>query len=556
MRSVLKLSLRQITVVLFYLSLAAAGLFHDFVACLFSGVLCAVLLVYLLRQKEPVLQTGITFWSVCAIVFFYGASILWALDRGMAFVGFLKFLPVLLFFLLTIQVPESREQILALFPGAMAVMVVLSTLGSFLPALAEYLLVADRLAGFLQYPNTFALLLLVGQLLVLSKSNRKWWDWIILAVLLFGILYSGSRTVFALAVVANLALVFTVSSKRARILTLSAIAGGVVLILGAAVLTNSDVLNRFLRFSFLESTFAGRFLYWLDALPVILTHPFGLGYQGYYYIQQSVQTGIYTTMYTHNELLQLLLDIGWLPVILLGVAVGKTLSNKAIPLARKIILVTFLLHCCFDFDLQFVSVFFLLILFLDASGKTVKLRRTTGLSVALGSIGLVSVYMSVALWMPYLGQTTIARTLYPFNTTNNVQLLSQTENTVEAKILAEEILAQNDYVLIAHSMRARYAYSQGDFGAVIQAKNHILEQFPFQYPEYEEYCRWLITGIDLYEKNGDSASADYCRQALVAARDALSALSQRVSPLGKIIDDQPITTLPQEITDYINSISE
>ena len=320
---------------LFIVSLAATGLFYDYIACIFSAVLCGLFLVYLAREKQLVLHTGITFWAILAITGFYGVSVLWALDPGLAFIGFLKFLPVLLFLILLQQLPDAKAQILSLFPGCMAAMVIVSTLGALIPALAEYLLVADRLAGFLQYPNTFALLLLLGELWILSKEKRKLWDWGILAVLLFGILYSGSRTVFALAILSNVVLAFTPAGKQMRIPILCAILGGFALVAAGALLLDSDILNRFLRFSFLESTFAGRLLYWQDALPVILTHPFGLGHQGYYYIQQSVQTGIYSTMYTHNELLQLMLDIGWLPVILLIIAIINTFRNPSLPLSKK-----------------------------------------------------------------------------------------------------------------------------------------------------------------------------------------------------------------------------
>ena len=72
---------------------------------------------------------------------------------------------------------------------------------------------------------------------------------------------------------------------------------------------SAGILERFTNISFGASTFLGRILYVQDALPLILKHPFGLGYYGYYFIQQSVQTGVYTVVNAHNELIQILLDV-------------------------------------------------------------------------------------------------------------------------------------------------------------------------------------------------------------------------------------------------------
>ena len=66
----------------------------------------------------------------------------------------------------------------------------------------EFFLVASRLGGFFQYPNTFALFALIGLEIIATKSVVKWQDGVIAVVLLFGILASGSRTVFALMVCA------------------------------------------------------------------------------------------------------------------------------------------------------------------------------------------------------------------------------------------------------------------------------------------------------------------------------------------------------------------
>lgn len=534
--------------ILLVVSLGAVGVFHDYVACFFGAAFSIVLAVRLLREKRLRLSKNLTAWAIGITVLSYGLSVLWAVDPGMAFVGFLKILPVGLFLVLLMQEPECKENIIRVFPGTMAVLTVLSTACSLIPGFGAYFLVADRLAGTVQYPNTFALLLLVGQLILVGRKKWNLKNILFMAALLLGLLYTGSRTVFALAVPMHLILALTGSTKKQKIWTLGAVGACAAGVLVLAVLSDSAVLGRFVRYSFKESTFAGRLLYWQDALPLILKRPFGLGYWGYYSMQQSVQSGVYATVYIHNDLLQLMLDVGWIPTALLVAAVVQALRSKALPAWQKIALVSILLHSCFDFDLQFGSVFFLLLLFLDTKAGREKTRRTGKvLPASLCATAMLCAYMGTALMLPHLGQSKAARTMYAPNTQNNMYLLLETEDPA----LADQILEQNPYILLAHSVRARTSFSRGDFASLITQKQEIFRLFPFQSGEYIQYCQMLLHGIRLYAEAGDMDSVKVCVQELLDTKAALQSLDQRLSPLGRIIADQPVTRLPQELEQAI-----
>lgn len=545
-----------VTGMLYIASLAAAGVFHEYLACFFAAALSGLLLWQLLKEKKLLLRGNLAVWTVGVLVAAYGIGILWALDRGMAFIGFLKILPVGLFLLVLLQQQKLQPALLRLLPVTMAVITLICSICAQIPGIGENFLVADRLAGTLQYPNTFALLLLISQLLVVAEGKWNVKSILILAILLFGLIYSGSRTVFFLAVPAHLALAVLQGSRKKRLVTigLTLLCGGGILAL--AFLSDSAVLERFLRFSFWESTFAGRLLYWQDALPVILKHPFGLGYYGYYYIQQSVQTGVYATVFVHNDILQLLLDIGWVPAILFVATVIRSVVRKKTPLVNRIVLFTMLLHLCFDFDLQFGSIYFTLLLFLDIyNGKEKQLSLSRLFPAAACATMLVCLYMAVALLLPQLGQLKASRAMYAPNTQNNTQLLIRAESTQEGIALAQEILEQNEYVTVSYSMLARHAFSQGDFNTVIACKNEIFNKAPFLHHEYIEYCQMLLVGIEMYEKAGDTASRNACLQEAIRTRQKLESLPNRLSDLGKIIKDQPTAQLPQDIAQQLDLLT-
>ena len=543
--------------IIFLISLVCTGMFYEYYSCAFGMLLSIIFLIKIKQQKQIIWKWNATTIFVTTMCLMYLVSCLWAVDAGMAFVGFLKFLPVFLFLIVIMQEKSSADNIMHALPYMVATLTLVTIGAMYIPALKSTFFVAGRLAGFFQYPNTYALLLLVAELLLIEKSNRKVADYVLFVILVAGILFTGSRTVFALAIVANIVLILAKPNKKVRLVGLIGILVLIVgIILYALLQDGANVLDRFLRFSVAESTFIGRILYFADALPTILKSPFGLGYMGYYYVQQSIQTGLYSVMYIHNDWLQILLDIGWIPCVLFFVAFIKTLTSKKVAFGRKVILTTMFLHSCFDFNLQFIAMYFLFLLFMDfESGKEIVVKKhlhaMAGVAVMIACICL---YCGISLVLVRTGNYEAALKIYPWNTQAETYILTQLEDMDEAGTVADHILERNEYVTLAYSVKARQAYSKGDFGTLITYKNTLLEKALFQYDEVEEYCYMLINGISLYTKAGDASSAKVCQEELLAIPDRLRQAEERLSSLGKMIKDQPTTELPEDIQTYINRL--
>lgn len=538
------------------LSLVLSGGFNEYVGCVLSAIISVLLIVKIAQNRNFVVNINITSLSIAVITLLYLISCFYAVDSGMAFVGFLKFLPVLLYMLLLMQDKGIKEHLIALLPYVALALGVLSLVLMYIPITKDYFTVSDRLAGFFQYPNTFALFLLVGELTALSKEKLKPIDIISALLLIILLLFTGSRAVFILAVFSNVLIIFFRKGKKVKILL-----GIVVAVLAVAVMlmlplfNNSEIFSRYFTISFTESTFVGRLLYYFDAFPLILRHPFGLGYMGYYYVQQSIQTGVYSVMFIHNDFLQLLLDVGWIPCLLFVVGIIKSFFRKGNSAGKRIILLTVFLHCLFDFDLQFVSMFFILLLFLNYNdGKQFELKKGAVFVFSFVITGLLSLYFAVALGLAHFGFNQAADSMFPGNTQNKVDLLIAEDDIVAQNEIADRIISQNEYVQIAYSAKARYAFSQGDFESLISYKNKIFQIAPFSYDEYEDYCYMLIQGIQLYKQAGDEYSTEVCEQQLLKTADRLDRLDDKLSNLGRKIVDQPKTDLPDDIVKYINSL--
>ena len=541
-----------------YGALFCVGIFHVYLSCALSALMLVWLLVRLVRRGALTVSVSLTGIALVVLVGGYGVTPLWAVDGGDAVFGFFKFLPVLLYSLVLMQQEDGREQVINGLPYGAVAMTVLSVIGMYIPGLSSFFTVADRLAGFVQYPNTFALILLVAQLLLVTKERPRVWDYAGVAVLLAGILYTGSRTVLVLAVAANAVALFTNKSHRVRWITLGCIAGGAAaVVIYCAVTDNFLVLARYLRFSLEESTFVGRLLYAYDALPVILRHPFGLGYMGYYHLEQSIQTGVYSVLSVHNDLLQILLDVGWIPAGLLLAAVVRTFVMRQVPLRYKLVLAVMLLHLCFDFDLQYVAVFMLLTVFMaDPPLRVLTLRKKAAVGTAAVLLTVLCLYMSTVQGLTRFGRYEAAYGLYPTGTTIESHLLVREKDLAARERLADRILERNPYASVAYSAKAGYAYSKGDFAQVIRYKKQAIELAPFATAEYVEYAYMLATGIRLYQEAGMTDSAERCKRELISVTHALEALPRRLSPLGIKIKDQPDTALPEELATYVAALEK
>lgn len=544
--------IKKIIILIFFSSLTVVGSFHEETSCLFTVLFSISLTFYCVKEKRILLKINLFAVSIFAIVFGYLITAFWAIDSGTAILGFFKYLPILIFSVVIMQDNDLKEKIFTLLPYFSATITVITAIFALISPIAKYFTVAGRFAGCFEYPNTFALLLLISELLIISKKQIKKYDIAVLAILVFGILFTGSRTVFVITVVSNSAMIIRVKNKIIKLCFAGLFGLSIIGIIIYTFAFGNNVFGRFLTIGIKESTFIGRFLYFRDALPVIIKHPFGLGYGGYYYIQQTIQTGVYSVKNIHNDFLQILLDIGWAPGALFISAIIKALLNRNSSFENKIIISTFVLHSCFDFNLQFVSMFFVLILLMGVeNGKEITVKPIAFFVVILTILNVLSIYFGMALLFFRKGKYNFSKKLYPYYTENNIELLKKAETADEMNEISDEILKQNKYVSICYSAKARAAYSNGDFKSTMEYKHKLFEYAPFAFEDYKEYCYMLVNAISIYSRSGDLQSADYCKRELIETYNKLSSSAGRLSKLGRLIKDQPQTELPDDLTEYI-----
>ena len=187
------------------------GGYHIWTSALFVALLSVYLILYSFKSKVNI---SLTLASLLLLPLSYLATSLWAVDNSTALYGFVKFLPVALFgFAVAPLKKEEKEKIIDVIPYSAVAMGALSYALSFIPSLSDSFLVAERLGGFFQYPNSFACFCLVGIPILLLKEKLTYKSWLLSALLIGIILLTGSRTVFVLMVFAAVAVLVKINRK-------------------------------------------------------------------------------------------------------------------------------------------------------------------------------------------------------------------------------------------------------------------------------------------------------------------------------------------------------
>ena len=521
------------------------GGFFPWGSALVSLVLIA-LLFFLIRRGLLCRTRSVPFLAAASIVFFLLGGIFWGTDHGMALVGAVQFLPLPLFILLAEQyTPGQRMELLRKMPYIASAMVLLSILLSHISLPSGWFLVAGRQAGFFQYPNTYALYLLFAIVLVLFGSLLRFGRLPWLIILTLGIILSGSRIVFFLLLAVFLVFFLTEKSRQSRLIVLVvaalALFGSILYVL---ITGNRGSIGRFLTSSLTASEFVGRLLYARDVIPVILRHPLGIGYMGFHWLQGSFQTGVYFVQHVHNELLQLLLDVGWIPAALFLWALWRSFLSREGGLCRKLLLSVLLLHCLLDFDTQFISIAMLFFLVLDTEPKAETPLRTGPFApVALTVLALLSVWIGSASFLYYVRKPAAALRIYPAYTAALVDLLPRA-STEEYGPLADRIFQLNQSVALAHDAKAEADFSSGNFSGMCTHQQEAIRLSRYTRDRYLRYFDLLRYSRDQFVQSGDTANAALCLSLISEIPGMLEAADAQTSRFGHMIKDQPDLTLP------------
>ncbi|MGM9554283.1 MAG: O-antigen ligase family protein [Faecousia sp.] len=551
-------SVRPLCWLIFVVPFAMGG-FYSFLCFPISAILLICLLRGAHQQKELIFDTGICTMGLVFLLVSAVLSPLWAADKGTAAFGILRVLPIFLFYLNMRQAPKQDWKVLLRFvPESAVVMTCLSIVLAQIPSCQGAVLVADRLAGFFGYPNTFALFLLVAFLLT-AMQRKGTLRLVYCGVLSAGIAMSGSRTTFALFVVFFAALLLWKgrAEKKGYLAIIAVAICCTLLSYFLTHLSEGNATDRLLTISPKSGTFLGRLIYAKDGIVQALSHPFGMGYGGFRAAQGSFQTAYYAVSFVHNSILQLFLDYGWIPAGLLLYSLLTSVFSKKTAADVRILLLALLCHGLLDFDGEFLSIWFLLLPLLSRKEKkTLVIRKTHILTIALCLCVCVSGWLGAADLLHTVEADDRCLAIMPFHTTALEHRLTELTDAEELETTADQILKLNRYSSIAHSARANAALAKGNVLKMMTEKEQAIACARYSPEEYADYFEKLYAVMYQYYSAGDISSAEVCRQKLLEIPQMLSETRASTGSIAVYLGDQPELTLPQEYLEIVSSLQQ
>ena len=516
-----------------------------------------LLIFFLLRYNNKlILPLSLPALVVGGTVLAYGLAVFYAVDKGIAFLGFIKMTAVAGFLLLCCQVEKEDAKNAAwdIIPllGAFSVAVCIGGIFVSFITGASYFFHNGRLSGFLGYANTYALWLLLGLVIIAFKEDWRRRDQLIFAVNICGICLSISRSLAFITIATLIFLLYLRPKARRLILTMS-LCG---LALGALVILLRGMqgdFTRLLQTPAQAGEWLSRLAYYRDGLSMIAARPVGWGYLGYWYIQTAYQSVFYDVRFIHCSVLQYALDIGIVPALLLAALGAALIFSRRIPMMEKIILALICGHSLIDIDLEFLLLFFIICLSIrPTAAKTLKPALA---KVFVVFLALLHLYAGLTAYAAEKGPAELALALYPWHTEALEQQMMNAATLEEAAPYGQKLLRRNDYAFLALDTLARASYRKGylEEAALLKLRSLSINRFLAQ--DYLELLSICADGYELALTAGDAERAEFFRQVIIAIPQMMEQAGQALHEDAYRLKHKPDLQLPPQALEYIRNIA-
>lgn len=464
-------------------------------------------------------------------------SVFVGIDRGESIYGFFRLVVILILGFAMRQIKEENKWFYIKIIPVLGILQSACSLLHNIPCFNSWISSTGRLAGSFEYPNTMALFLLFGVIVAEHFFNHG--KRLVQVFLIIALFATGSRTAFLMS---GGYLVYYFIRYRGKNRTLLFCFLSMISLIWIAEKMGMNLLglDRFTKVSLHASTFQGRLLYWEDALKMVCKHPLGLGYMGYFYLQQIEQTGIYSVRFVHNEWLQWILDYG----VLMGLGMSLYFLSlpKIIGVVEKELLCMAAVYSFFDFHMQFLSI--VMIVLLCTKGEIVshcKWKRRWDCCLLIATV--CSVYLCVSAGMAHyyadLGNYGQAVQWNPFSARYKQEFLLQSENLEIADVYAEQLLKENKYLYVAYMIRSNAAAKERRIKDFIRYRKEALRLRKYEMQEYEDYFEILACWyMDAY-KNNDYSAMEQCIEAMTEIPKQIDEVKKDTSVRAYRIQEKP-----------------
>ena len=520
--------------ILLFIAPFLTGLLSIWSLALFS-ILCLSGIIYkIIKNRTIRIPTGKNIVFLLIYLFSFLIVEFFAVDKGMNILAFFKNLTILLFVILYLQfntdkdveVSKKFKDRLCCIPYSACITVMISLLLMINPNSDVFY--NNRLQGIWNYANSYGLFLLIGVFVLANKEKLTWRDYIVFAILLIGILLTNSRAIIILTLITIITCIFTnkINCKKIIIVAIcfSLLFGGVYLFSKMEKRVNKDMLE--------SSEFITRLLYYHDAIKIIKDNPLGIGYDGWYYKQVEVQTGVYDTKYVHNSILQVLLDVGIILAIALSLMLIMTFFSKKQNAISRIIMILILGHSLIDIDLEYIYFIILITMFVDFKGVAIKMNKHKNLIICPAIILAIWYFLIFISDVCYKAKSyKEAVNIIPFHTEAIQEVLYDVTSKEEQLEYAKKALKYNEIVSGAYQALSNDFQEKGEYIKALEMEEKRLGYNQYSMYNYMVYANFLSKGIEFYSSNNQVDNEKIFLQKVLEIEEIINDVIDNTNPL-------------------------
>lgn len=533
----IKSNLSKALFVILFLFPFFVGGYYVFYSAVVGIVLAVLLLINIFKFKEIKYSASFTFFVLMFMSVMYFVTKFWAVDKSMAIHGFVKFFSAFLFVVTLIQIDKDEQKaLLCSVPLTAVVMTVFTYLMGF-TAFGKnrfYDNIGD-LHGTFEYANAFAIYLLVGIIVALFSDIKLPFKIITFIVCVFGIYKSNSRavwlvSVFMVVVIITYFIFKHVDNTKNKV---SVVFLGILFaVLVFILLYRFGIVEKVWNYVSTDSSFNERLLYYTDAFHYILKHPFGKGAYAFYFAQPAFQSAYYYAIDVHCDFLQYAIEIGVIPAVLFVVVVVKQLCSKQNSVLQKFVILTIVLHSLVDYDLQFTSILFVMLLcFYYQNIKIIEVTSKLVPSVIALAFVLFYGVIGLSAFCNYIGDH--QKSVYYYKNTPSLIILMQSTNDKQsAYVLAQEILKRNDSVYEPNNVMANIYSADNKYGKAVKQMELVIKKDPRTMQHYRDYIDLLVKASKYYEERGEIKKSQIYKDKIACVDDMVSDLKNHTSKRG------------------------
>jgi len=274
----------------------------------------------------------------------------------------------------------------------------------------------------------------------------------------------------------------------------------------------------------------------------------------WWYMQEGFQTGAYDAQFVHNGLLQVALDVGIIPALLIISTFIIGFFDKKGEARDKVLMLIILGHSLIDFNMEFLAITLVLFMTLRFD-KQIQIKESLKLRSSIIIVGIIYLFFASITTLNACGNYNLANSIFPYSIALNNELSTAKDFTQQVKI-SEKLYAKNKYFLNASIVLSKKEQALGNYKKAHNYEEWVMKNKKYTMLNYIEYVQFLESAINYCYVNNDLEGMNTYINKLLNVPNIIQDVKDTSDSLAFKIAHKPRLDMPKEMIEYIEEMKQ